>query len=95
MIKNMVPTLLIEADCKPMDMVRAGLSVGVAYRWARDEISRVDFDVVAMLCRLFSERLGRRVDVGDILAYQPDSIHPAAPEPDTAREAPYSGAYTD
>ena len=93
-IKNMVPSLLVESNAKPMDLVRAGLSVGVAYRWANNEISRVDFDVVSMLCRYFSDRLQRPVSVGDVLVYERIPA-PADADADTRRELPRGAAWID
>jgi len=64
-----------------MELIRAGMSQGVAYRWANDEIGRADFDALALLCDFFTRKLGRTVDIGDIL-----STDRAQPESEASRD---------
>lgn len=77
-IKNMVPELLKEAGCTPVALVYAGISTGVAYRWGGDNVERYDADVIDKLCAFFTRKLGRFIDVGDVL--RRERVQPAAPE---------------
>lgn len=81
-IINMVPKLLAECKARPIDLVRCGLSLGVAYRWANDDVDRYDRVTLEKLCAFFETALSRPVDVGDLLVTE--RIQPA-PETDAGR----------
>lgn len=81
-IKNMVPELLTECNARPIQLVRAGLSLGVAYRWANDDVDRYDGATLEKLCSFFETTLRRPVGIGDLLVVE--RIQPA---PDAREES--------
>jgi hypothetical protein len=68
-----VSKLLDEAGAKPMDLIRAGLSIGTAYRLARDDQGKgMEERTKIILIEFFTERLGRAITQDDIQTYVPD-----------------------
>lgn len=88
-IINMVPKLLTECKARPIDLVRGGLSLGVAYRWANDDVDRYDRATLEKLCTFFETALSRPVGVGDLL------VSDRIPAPDASREPDAIAAIMD
>jgi DNA-binding Xre family transcriptional regulator len=71
-VKHRVKELMAEAGVNGMDLARYGMAVGTAYKYARgDQDNAISFAVMAALCSFFSERLKRKVDIGDIFYFAP------------------------
>lgn len=69
-VQNRVPDLMKEAGVGIMDLVRnAGLAVSTAYRLGdqNHQIKGIRYSTVKMLCKYFSEQLGREITPDDLM----------------------------
>jgi len=74
-IKTNVPNLLKEAGVNAMDLARYGMAINTAYRYGRGDMeSAVTFETIARMCAFFSERLNRKVDVGDLFFHDAEPV---------------------
>lgn len=58
-----------------------GVTEATLSRIERGVISRMDFDTMIKLCDFYGKALGRFVDVGDLLRYDPNNKRPFAQVP--------------
>ncbi len=53
---------------------QVGITRAALNRIELNKTERIDFDTLTKLCVFYSERLGRRIGVGDILEFDPEKV---------------------